>query len=173
MATETCANCKSVIGELETPNIFKDSIVCSACNDLLRRPDRESAAASQNEENELYTGSPAMFRNSPIMFIIACILCPPGIGIVILLIWWLKCKCTTVIITTKNITERTGILSKSTNEIRTSDIRQIQVQQSITQRMFKVGNIAVSSASTDGTEIIITGVKSPQDVADLIRKNRS
>ena len=170
MATEICANCKSTIGALETPNIFKNNIVCTACNDLLRRPARESAKASDNSEKTLFTGSPAMFRNQPVMFMFILIVFP--LGILIFPIWWLQCKCTGFTVTNKNISERKGILSKSTNEIRNADIRQIQVHQSMTQRIFRVGNVAVSSASTDGTEIIISGIKSPQKVADLIRSSR-
>jgi len=43
------------------------------------------------DERVVWTGRPAMFRNAPVGFLLAVLLVPLGIGLVILLIWWLRC----------------------------------------------------------------------------------
>jgi len=35
---EECANCGRPIGRLETPHIFKNQVVCAACNERLSNP---------------------------------------------------------------------------------------------------------------------------------------
>jgi uncharacterized membrane protein YdbT with pleckstrin-like domain len=62
------------------------------------------------------------------------------------------------------------ILSKSTNEVRHKDVRNIQVEQTILQRLFGVGTIAISSAGQSGMEIEVSGIPGPQKMADMIRK---
>jgi len=124
-------------------------------------------------KTNIYESHPAMFKNRPIGFIITLLLCPLyGVGLLIFLIWWLKCIGTTLIVTSRETIVKRGILSKHTNEIRHSDVRNIQISQSLFQRLFNVGNIGVSSAGQGGIEILVRGLRRPNDIKDIINSNR-
>jgi uncharacterized membrane protein YdbT with pleckstrin-like domain len=120
----------------------------------------------------LYQSHPSMFKNNPLGFILSILLIPLGIGVIILLIWWLRVKGTALIVSDERVTLRTGILSKHTNEIYHTDIRNVQVSQGVFQRMFGVGTIGVSSSGQGGVEIAVAGIPTPQKIKDLIDKYR-
>jgi len=128
---------------------------------------------SAEPEKTLYKYHPAMFRNHPILFIISVILIAAfGVGLLILLIWWLSCYYTMLTVTTKRTTLRKGILSKYTNEVRHEDVRNVQTGQSLGQRIFGVGTIGISSAGQADMEIRVSGIPSPDRVKELIDAHR-
>lgn len=142
----------------------------------------------------LWTGSPAMFRNHPLGFVflwmvlVACVLAgfvvgwqtgflaamalavvfsiPAGLT---LLSWWIQKIGTVLTVTESRIIERRGILSRSTNEIRHVDVRNIQVDQSFLQRLLGTGRIRISSAGQDDIEIDVRGISDPEEIATIIR----
>lgn len=119
------------------------------------------------------TTNPKMFRNRPILFLLCVVLIIAyGAGLVILLVWWIQTKCTTLTITDKNTTLRRGILSKSINEVRHKDVRNVQVYQSFLQRILGVGRLALSSSGQDGLEIVVNGIRAPMRLKKLIDDQR-
>lgn len=128
---------------------------------------------SDVEEKILYESHPSMFRNHPFWFSLCVILSLVGVGLIILFVWWLKCKATTLTVTTEQTTLRKGILSKYTNDVFHSNVRNIQVGQTFFQRMFDVGYIGISSAGQAGLEIEVQGIPHPHQVKDLIDDCRS
>jgi len=124
------------------------------------------------EETTLIKVSPSMWRTNPILFLLSVALILVGVGIVILLIWWLICKSTRLEVTNKRTIVTKGLLSKATNEVRHSDVRNIQVTQSFLQRILGCGTIAISSAGQSEMEILVTGIPDPQGIAETIRENQ-
>jgi hypothetical protein len=153
------------------------------------RPDRA--------EGELKTVHPAMFRTRPFVFIgyWAMILVGGGamllalwnyeiisqtfqlvaggiltlIGGALMLAWWLKTRYTTLTVTTKRTILRKGIIAKNTTEVQHDDVRNIQVDQNMFQRVVGVGELAVSSSGQDDLEIHVDGIPQPDEVAEIIR----
>ena len=123
-------------------------------------------------ERVLYAASPAMFRNSPILFVLSLILCLVVVGIVILLVWYLRCKGTQLTVTNKRTTLRTGILSKHINEVFHRDVRNVRLSQSFWQRILGVGSLELSSAGQSDVEISVSGMPDPEKVKSLINKYR-
>jgi membrane protein YdbS with pleckstrin-like domain len=124
-------------------------------------------------EKVLYEEHPAMFRNHPFLFILSIILIAAyGLGFLILLIWWLQTLGTKLTLTNERITLRNGILSKYTNEVFHTDIRNVQLDQSFFQRVFDVGALRVSTSGQEGIEISVQGIPHPKRVRDLIDKYR-
>ena len=122
---------------------------------------------------ELLKIHPSMFRNRPILFIIALVTVPVyGIGLLIFLGWWISVLGETLIVTNKRTIYRRGIVSKYTNEVLHSNIRAVEVGQSAIQRILGVGNIGISSAGQADIEIEISGIRDPQSVANLIDRQR-
>ena len=120
-------------------------------------------------EQTLYENHPSMFRNNPIGFILSIVLIAAfGLGLIILLIWWLRCLGITLTVMNERTILRKGIFSKFTNEVYHSDIRNVQIKQSLFQRIFRVGTIGISSAGQSVIEIEVAGLPNPTEVKEII-----
>jgi membrane protein YdbS with pleckstrin-like domain len=62
-----------------------------------------------------------------------------------------------------------GFLSKTTRTILIPRIQDITVQQSVTQRIFGVGNLSIETAG-ESSRLTIEGIDRPQEVADMINE---
>jgi uncharacterized membrane protein YdbT with pleckstrin-like domain len=118
-------------------------------------------------ETILYQAHPPMFRNNPLGFVLSVLLIGAAIGIVILLIWYVKTRSELLIITTEELRYEKGILSKSHNEIRLTSIRSVRVNQTLFQRMFGTGDLEVFTAG-DLPEITVNGIPDPHHVRELV-----
>ena len=123
-------------------------------------------------EATLLETNPAMFRESPMLFLACVLLAPVGIGLVALGIWWLSTKAAVLTITDKRTIVKRGLLSKHTNEVLHRDIRNIRVSQSFLQRVFGVGEIEISSSGQGDVEIRFAGVSDVDSAKALIDKHR-
>lgn len=131
------------------------------------------SSRSDEVESTLLQLNPSMWRMSPVSVVISSLLVPVfGVGLLNLIPWWLRCRGTTLIVTNRRTTLRTGILSKSTTEVWHRDIRNVQVTQSLFQRMMNVGKIGISSAANSGMEIEIDGIANPEGVRKVIDTHR-
>ena len=127
-------------------------------------------------ENEtiLYQAHPSMFRNNPVLFVLYILLIAAvGLGLVLLIVWWIQTLGTTLTVTNEQTTLRKGILSKYTNDVFHENVRNIQVRQSFFQRMFNVGWVGISSAGQSGVEIEIRGIPDPERVKEIIDEHRN
>ena len=114
-----------------------------------------------------------MFRNHPIYFVLCVLLIAAfGLGLALLLIWWIQTLGTTLTVTNEQTTLRKGILSKNTNDVFHSNVRNIQVRQSPLQRIFNVGWLGISSAGQSGLEIEVNGILDPDRVKEIIDEHR-
>ena len=147
-------------------------------------------------EKVLYEAHPSMFRNHPVWFVLIGLLCIVGIallflpvqtswltktlevliplaaGLISYFVWWLKCKATTLTVTTERTSCRRGILSKAITEVWHQDIRNVQLNHSFLQRILDVGKLGISSAAQSGLEISVSGIPRPDEVKQLIDQNR-
>jgi uncharacterized membrane protein YdbT with pleckstrin-like domain len=122
-------------------------------------------------ENVLYDSNPPMFRNNPFGFIISILLIPAfGLGIIILLVWYVSTKAQKLTITTQDLLYEKGLLSKSRSELRLTSIRSVRVNQSLFQRIFGTGDVEIFTAGDD-PEITAKGMPDPNEIRELISKN--
>ncbi|NES88226.1 MAG: PH domain-containing protein [Okeania sp. SIO2B9] len=113
--------------------------------------------------------NPSMWRSNPLLFIAyLCLILLFGIGLIFLLIWWIKSKNTTLIVTDKRTILQQGLLSRCTNEVMHAHIRNIQVQQSMMERLFNTGTIKIASAGTGDIEITVSGIPAPNRIKTVI-----
>jgi uncharacterized membrane protein YdbT with pleckstrin-like domain len=118
---------------------------------------------------ELYSANPVMFRNNPLGFILALILVLVfGLGIIILLVWYLKNKASKLVVTESEVIYEKGLLSKQHSEINMESIRTVRVSQSFFNRIFGTGNIELYTAG-DNPEIVAKGMPDPHKVRELIK----
>lgn len=119
--------------------------------------------------NPKYAANPVMFRNNPIGFLFAVVLIAAfGLGILILLWWFVQCKSTKLSVFDKEILFEKGILSKERSEVNISSVRTIRVKQTFFNRIFGVGSIEIYTAG-DNPEIVAKGLPDPNQVRELIK----
>ncbi len=127
----------------------------------------------ETDEPVLYEAHPAMFRNHPFYFMLCILLVAAlGLGLVLLLIWWIDVLGTKLTVTNEQSTLRKGLLSKHTNDVFHGNVRNIQVRQTFLQRLFNVGWIGISSAGQAGLEIEVNGMPDPEKVKQIIDDHR-
>ena len=127
-----------------------------------------------DREETLLEMNPEMFRNNPVGFILSVVLvAAAGAGLVILGFWWLTTKAATLTVTNKRTIQRTGLFSKKTTEVLHRDVRNIEINQSMFQRVFGVGSIGITSAGQSGIEVQFAGVRDPDGVKAVIDRYRN
>lgn len=116
-----------------------------------------------------YAEHPAMFKSNPLGFIIALLLIPVfGIGILVLLVWYLQIKASKLTVTDSEILYEKGLLNKDRSEVNLSSVRTIKVKQTFFDRIFGVGTIELYTAG-DNPEIVAAGMPDPNKVRELIK----
>lgn len=120
-----------------------------------------------------YSEHPAMFRNHPLGFILSIVLIAAfGLGILILLWWYLKCKATKLEFAGNDLILERGLLSKERTEMNVSTVRTVKVQQSFFNRVFGVGRISIYTAG-DEAEIEVAGLPRPHDLRELVKGHQA
>jgi uncharacterized membrane protein YdbT with pleckstrin-like domain len=118
----------------------------------------------------IYEANPAMFRAHPFWFITAVLLIAAfGIGILILIYWYIKTRATTLTVTDSDLLYERGILSKDRMSISLRHIRSVNVMQSFINRILGVGTIQISTAG-DEPEFTIADMPDPHVIREAIGK---
>ena len=109
-----------------------------------------------------------MFADEPLMFIIAVILIPVGVGIVWLIYWYIKLRCTLVTIDDERVMLSRGILTKEKVEIELQSIRTVRVDQTFADRLFNCGILKIYTAG-DSPELQQGGMPDPERLRNALR----
>ena len=93
----------------------------------------------------------------------------------LILLWpmsgWIKRAMKKATITGDRLRYEAGFTSKSTRTIQLNKVQDVRVDQSLSQRMFGVGNISIETAG-EASRLTLESIDSPQTLADEIL-NRS
>lgn len=116
----------------------------------------------------LYEEHPSMIRTHPLGTVIAIILIPVGVGILILLYWYLTMKADKLTIKEDEVIWTHGLLSKKYVEINMSSIRATKVEQSLLQRMLNAGKLEIFTAG-DEPELTVNGMPNPDKIREVIK----
>lgn len=116
-----------------------------------------------------YDANPAMFRNHPLGFVGAVLLIAAfGLGILILLYWYIKVRSVRLTITGDALHLSRGIFSKEQVDIDVREIRTVHVRQTFWQRVFGVGMIELYTTG-DEPELSQDGMPDPNRLRDYIK----
>jgi uncharacterized membrane protein YdbT with pleckstrin-like domain len=94
------------------------------------------------------------------------------VGIVIWAIIPLEQRSVSWLITSDRLIEQRGILATSKREVELQDIRSIEVNRRILQRLTGLGDVAIASAASADYMIRMSDVYDPEGVAETVRKAR-
>jgi uncharacterized membrane protein YdbT with pleckstrin-like domain len=70
------------------------------------------------------------------------------------------------------ITSAKGIIARQTRSINVNDVRNVNVSQSVIQRLLGIGDVEFSSSGGSGIEVVFLGVSSPDSIADAVQEER-
>ncbi len=116
----------------------------------------------------IYVAHPAMFRAHPFLYTLSVLLIAAfGLGILILLIWYINTRMTTLYVTRDTILYEKGILSKDRIGFSLSHVRTIRVSQSFLNRMFGIGTIELFTTG-DNPEFTVGDMPRPHEIRDTI-----
>jgi len=68
----------------------------------------------------------------------------------------------------KRVSRHNGLISRNQQSVRIKDLRSVEMDQSIFQRMFGIGDLLFYSAGSDRAEVIFYGIKQPKEWRDNI-----
>lgn len=105
----------------------------------------------------LYDEHPAMFRANPLLFTLLLV---SVVGIVVIAIWWVLHKGERLALSDGQVLFERGLLSKQRTEISLASVRAVRITQSLSQRLFNVGNVELFSAG-DVAEIAVRSMPDP------------
>ncbi len=156
----------------------------------------EPESAEGNGEKDLFTVRPVMFRRYPFRCSVYLVLVLLGItGVVLwltrgwlafgivsflaggvagfrLLSWWLRNRTTALTATTTRLLLRAGSFTIHSTEIPYKEIVDVQVHQSMFNRLLNVGDLTLFTTMTNKQQILVMATPDPEGVAAEIRKLR-
>ncbi len=86
--------------------------------------------------------------------------------------WTLLSSFTTLTITDDRTIYQEGIIARETSEVQHDDVRNIQLDQSLIERLLNVGDIGISSSGQDDLEVVARRMPDPARLIKLIRENQ-
>lgn len=158
---------------------------------------RSAGVVQETAERILIRTHPAIFRGRPFRFLGCLILIGIGAaamfygwtasnpfvlwsgaacataGAALLLVWWIAALATTLAVTDSRTILRRGLFARATSEVQHDDIRNVQMDQSVLERLFRVGDIGISSSGQDDLEIVARSIPHPHRVVRTIRENQA
>lgn len=85
---------------------------------------------------------------------------------------YLKVLSSAFTVTRTHASQRHGLIARRISEVALADVRNIQVNQGVIQRVLEIGDVGISTAGQSGLEVVFRGIAEPQSVADRIRAQR-
>ena len=78
------------------------------------------------------------------------------------------------VIDARGIEARVGILSlkQHITRVRYEDVRSVETDQTLLDRILNIGNLEVSTAATGMVEIVLQGIANPKEVQDMLQRER-
>jgi hypothetical protein len=135
-------------------------------------PHNSPATAGNAHEAVLYQAHPVMFRRRPFAFLLCLVLSPVGLGLVILGVWWLRCRGTTLTLTSRRSILQLGLFGRNLREVWHADVCDFVLRQTFWQRMGGVGDVGISTAAESGFEIQAAGLPGPDRIEQIINRYR-
>ena len=109
-------------------------------------------------ESVLHLGRTSWWSLSGYLFF-GVILAPVGVGLVLLVIAWVKQRSTELAVTNKRVITKFGFIQRDTVELNIHKVESVQVQQGILGRMLDFGTIMVAGGGNP--QAPVPGIRDP------------
>jgi len=121
-------------------------------------------------EKLIFEGSPSQLSN--LGYYIVCLLLLPifGIGLVLFLIRFLKTKFTKFEIDNERIIEKTGVLSRRTDETELYQVKDIRLEEPLFLRMMGLSTLQIVTSDKSSPLIELSGIKNGNELRKQLRE---
>jgi membrane protein YdbS with pleckstrin-like domain len=147
---------------------------CKHCKEFLNETDLLNESEDRKEETErtIWYGKPSHLSYLG-TYIIGSFLAPvAGIGLFMIIYAILDRHFKEYTITTRRVKTKSGIISRTIDEVLLKNIRSVNVNQGIIERLFGLGTINIGSAGTSGIEVSFAGISNPIGIKNELQKLR-
>jgi membrane protein YdbS with pleckstrin-like domain len=96
-------------------------------------------------------------------------LVPLGLGVLLLLLLWIRVKSSSYRLTTQRLFVRRGWLAKHVNELELYRVKDVVVDQGVLQRLLGYGTITVLADDDTTPEVRLVRISRPTTVKEMIR----
>lgn len=87
--------------------------------------------------------------------------------------WWkIRAMATTLIITTRRTVVQRGLFSRARKELRHDQVQDIQITQTLAQRLLRVGTLGLDGGGTDDVEIVVEDMPNPMRLRAVVDEAR-
>ncbi|MES1982254.1 MAG: PH domain-containing protein [Pseudomonadota bacterium] len=111
------------------------------------------------DERIIYTGYISLWSLAPLIAAGAVLLPLFGVGLIFLIMAFIRYKSTEVAFTNKRVIAKSGFISRKTVELNINKVESIQVQQGVLGRIFNFGTLIISGAGNPQAPIL--GISDP------------
>lgn len=111
------------------------------------------------DEKVIYTGNISLWSLAPLLALGVLFLFAWGLGILFLLVAYIRYKTTELAFTNKRVIAKFGFISRQTVELNVTKVESIQVNQGILGRIFDFGTLVISGAGNP--QAPIPGISNP------------
>jgi uncharacterized membrane protein YdbT with pleckstrin-like domain len=111
------------------------------------------------DEKVIYTGNISLWSLAPLLALGVLLLFAWGLGVLFLLVAYIRYKTTELAFTNKRVIAKFGFISRQTVELNITKVESIQVNQGILGRIFDFGTLVISGAGNP--QAPIPGISNP------------
>ena len=95
-----------------------------------------------------------------------------GIGVLFFIVTMVRARTINWSLTSDRLIEKRGLVATRRREMELADIRSVEVDQRVFQRMFGLGDVTIASAASSDYAIRLHEIPDPDNAAETIRKAR-
>ena len=95
-----------------------------------------------------------------------------GIGVLTWIVTMLRARTVNWSLTSDRLIEKRGLIASRRREMELADIRSVEVDKRVFQRMFGLGDVTIASAASADYAIRLHEIQDPDNAAETIRKAR-
>lgn len=111
------------------------------------------------DEKILYTGQVSWWSMAPLILLSIPLLFLMGLGLVLWVVAYIRCKSTELAFTNKRVIAKFGFISRQTIELNVHKVESVQVMQGMLGRLFNYGTLVISGAGAP--QAPIPGISNP------------
>ncbi|PSP72944.1 hypothetical protein BRC86_10740 [Halobacteriales archaeon QS_3_64_16] len=109
--------------------------------------------------------SPVPFLPSSLWFVPLALV---PLGLVIIARWYLPRWAIGYAITSEEVYQKTGILSRDITQLRLDRVQNTKFSQSLVERLLSYGDVRIDTAGTGDTELVFVAVDHPEEVNRIL-----
>lgn len=95
-----------------------------------------------------------------------------GVGVLIFIVTMIRARTVSWSLTSDRLIEKRGLVASRRREMELADIRSVEVDKRVFQRMFGLGDVTIASAASGDYAIRLNDIYDPDEAAETIRKAR-